>query len=151
VINEWISYFYYFGNVYVKEGFSVTQVMNLFFKSYVRYLIFFLFITWESCINTGHAQGSDTYLMPWIQEIELPGTYRELANESIFLDHHGNLFLGKEHGLAIIEGTQTSQILMKGPVFVSGNQSDTLVYAAAEALDTGIPERLCSFRNPDAP
>jgi class 3 adenylate cyclase len=94
-------------------------------------LIFFLIIAWESCFTTGHAQGNNTYLTPWIQEIELPGTYREMANESFYLDHHGNLFLGKENGLAIIGGTETSQILMKGPVFVTGNQSDTLVYAAA--------------------
>jgi class 3 adenylate cyclase len=105
--------------------------MNLFFKSYCRYLIFFLIIAWESCIITGHAQGNNTYLTPWIQEIELPGTYREMANESFYLDHHGNLFLGKENGLAIIEGTETSQILMKGPVFVTGNNSDTLLYASA--------------------
>ncbi|MEJ2596542.1 MAG: hypothetical protein P8100_15775, partial [bacterium] len=65
------------------------------------------------------------------QEVELPGPYRELANESFYLDHRGNLFLGKENGLSIIEGKHISHILMKGPVYVTGTHSDTLYYTSA--------------------
>ena len=131
MINEWLRYFYKFGNVYDKEGFSVTQVMNLFFKSYCRYLIFFAFITCESSFNAALSQQNIYFLTPWIQEIELPSPYRELANESFYLDHQETLFLGKENGLSIIEGNNTLHIQMKGPVFVTGNHSDTLYYAAA--------------------
>ncbi len=105
--------------------------MNLFFKSYGHNLIFLLFTAWVSGINTGYSQQRSYYLTPWIQEVELPDTYREMANESIYLDHHGNLYLGKENGLAIIQGNSITQILMQGPVFVTGNHSDTLFYAAS--------------------
>ncbi len=104
--------------------------MNLFFKSYRNYLIFFLLLTWEPGFNCGMAQESSFYLSPWIQEIKLPVQYSDIPNKSFYLDDLGHLFLGKENGLSIIDGERSIHLHMNGPVYVTGGKSDTLFYAA---------------------
>lgn len=108
--------------------------MNLFFKSYRVHLIFFLLITCETCTNWGLAQSYELQLRPWIQEINLPPQYREIANQTFFRDHYGSLFIGKENGLHIINGSQTSYFHLEGPVYVGGGVSDTLYYASRNDL-----------------
>jgi adenylate cyclase len=103
--------------------------MNLFFKSYRVYLIFFLLIACESFISQGFAQQGDLKLTPWIQEINLPFQYSEIPNETFYRDPRGTLFIGKNNGLCIIDGEQISFIHMDGPVYVTGDSSDTLYYA----------------------
>ena len=104
--------------------------MNLFFKSYRNCLIFFLLITWEPGFNYGMAQERSYYLTPWIQEIKLPSQYKDIPNESIFLDNLGHLFIGKENGLSIVDGNSSIHLHMDGPVYVTGRDRDTLFYAA---------------------
>ena len=104
--------------------------MNLFFKSYRNYLIFFLLITWEPCFNCGMAQETSSYLTPWIQEIKLPTQYRDIPNESFYLDDMGSLLVGKENGLSIVKGNRSIHLHMNGPVYVTDGGSDTLFYAA---------------------
>jgi len=104
--------------------------MNLFFKSYRNCLIFFLLLTWESGFNCGMAQERSFSLTPWIQEIKLPSQYRDIPNKSFYLDNNGHLFVGKENGLSIVDGKSSMHLHMDGPVYVTGNESDTLFYAA---------------------
>ena len=120
--------------------------MNLFFKSYRVYLIFFLLITCESCINWALAQQSDLHLTPWIQEVNLPSQYSEIPNETFFRDRHGTLFIGKENGLIIINGPKISQFHMEGPVYVCGDDSDTLYYVSKNDLGFLVREEGGSFR-----
>ena len=108
--------------------------MNLFLKSYRVYLIFFLLITCETCVNRGFAQQSDLWLTPWIQEINLPSPYNEIPNETLFRDLHGTLFIGKENGLHIIDGRNISYIHMTSPVHVGGSGSDTLYFVSGNDL-----------------
>ena len=104
--------------------------MNLFFKSYRIYFIFFLLITCETCINHGIAQESKLHLTPWIQEINLPSQYSEIPNETFFRDHRGTLFIGKSNGLSIIKGKEVSHFHMPGPVYVCEDGIDTLFYVS---------------------
>ena len=113
---------------YVKDGASVTQVMKLFFKSYRGYLIFTFFIAWLSAINTSLAQVRKVDLAPWIQEIGTPAPSRDVAHVSLHIDRYGHLFLGRENGLIIQEKNRHVRLPMNGPVFVTGDQSDTLIY-----------------------
>lgn len=103
--------------------------MNLFFKSYRFYFIFFLFITCESGFNRGLTKGKSIYLTPWIQEIRLPSQYADIPNKSLFLDDFGHIFLGKENGLTIIHGKSSVHLHLDGPVYVTGTDPDTLFYA----------------------
>jgi class 3 adenylate cyclase len=108
--------------------------MNLFFKSYRYCLIFFLLITCESGFNRGIAQDNNLYLTPWIQEIILPSPNHEIPNETFYRNQRGTLFIGKSNGLTIISGKKMSYLQMGGPVYVGGNDSDTLFYAAQNDL-----------------
>lgn len=120
--------------------------MNIFFKSYRNYLIFFLLIACESCFNCGIAQNNQRYLDPWLQEINLPVQYNEIPNETFFRDHLEILFIGKNNGLTIIDGTQVNHLSMPGPVYVTGNDSDTLFYAAPNDLGFLIRDEYSTFR-----
>ena len=120
--------------------------MNLFFKSYRIYLIFFLLITSESCFNWGLAQQSKLNLAPWIQEINLPSEYSEIPNETFFRDLEGTLFIGKENGLSILNGPHSSHFPMNGPVYVCGDDSDTLCYVARNDLGFLVKQEDYSFR-----
>ena len=108
--------------------------MNLFLKSYRVYFIFFLFITCETCITRAFAQQSDLWLSPWIQEINLPPPYNEIPNETLFRDQQGTLYIGKENGLHIIDGSRISYVHMKGPVHVGSFGSDTLYFVSGNDL-----------------
>jgi adenylate cyclase len=108
--------------------------MNLFFKSYKYCLIFFLLISCESGIIRGIAQDHNLYLTPWIQEIILPSPNHEIPNETFYRNHRGTLFIGKGNGLTIVAGQEMSHLNMEGPVFVEGDDSDTLFYAAQNDL-----------------
>lgn len=126
--------------------------MNLFIKSYRIYFIFFLAITCVSGINRGFAQQGDLLLAPWIQEINLPSQYSEIPNETFFCDSHGTLFIGKNSGLSVINGGQSSYFHLDGPVYVTGNDSDTLYYVSRNDLgflvrEEGHPFRLISRKH----
>ena len=120
--------------------------MNLFFKSYRVFLIFFLLITCESCINWGFAQQSDLHLTPWIQEINLPSQYSEIPNETFFRDTEGTLFIGKENGLIIINGADISHFPMDGPVYICEDDSDALYYVSKNDLGFLIREEGGAFQ-----
>jgi class 3 adenylate cyclase len=120
--------------------------MNLFFKSYRVRFIFFLLITCETCINWGFAQSNHLRLSPWIQEINLPSQYREIPNQTFFCNSDGTLFIGKVNGLNIISERRSSYLFMEGPVYVSGDASDTLYYAARNDLGLLIRQENGSFR-----
>ncbi|MFH0756458.1 MAG: adenylate/guanylate cyclase domain-containing protein [Bacteroidota bacterium] len=104
-------------------------------------MIFFVFVTCESCFNWGIAQNSTFYPTPWIQEIELPDQYVDIPNKSFFLDHLGHLFLGKENVLTILNENKSVHIQMNGPVFVTGQGSDTLFYACKNDIGLLIKEK----------
>jgi len=108
--------------------------MNLFFKSYRIFLIFFLLLAWETCFTSGIAQENTLYLSPWIQEIKLPAPYSEIPNVSCYQDQKGTIFLGKENGLTIVNGKDFNHLHLNGPVYVTGGDSDTLFYAAENDL-----------------
>ena len=120
--------------------------MNLFFKSYRICLIFLVLIACESSIIWGFAQQSDLDLIPWIQEINLPSQYGEIPNETFYRDRHGTLYIGKSNGLSIINGNQLSHLYMDGPVYVTGDGSDTLYYVSRNDLGFLIREKGPSFR-----
>ncbi len=120
--------------------------MNLFFKSYRNYLIFFLLITCVSCINCGFAQQNDLQMTPWIQEINIPSQYSEIPNETFFRNQQGTLFIGKNSGLSIINGREISHFHMDGPVYVTGDDSDTLYYVSENDLGFLVREEGRSFR-----
>jgi adenylate cyclase len=120
--------------------------MNLFIKSYSIYFIFFLLITCESSINWAFAQNGTLHLTPWIQEINLPSQYSEIPNETFYCDNLGTLFIGKSNGLSIINGNQISFMQMDGPVYVTGDDSDTLYYVSENDLGFLIRETGPAFR-----
>ena len=119
--------------------------MNLFFKSYRIYLIIFLLITCVSSINCGFSQEYDLRMTPWIQEINLPSQYREIPNETFFRDSLGSMFIGKNNGLSIIIGEDVHHIHMNGPVYVTGDGSDTLYYVSEDDLGFLIKEEGPSY------
>jgi len=104
--------------------------MNLFFKSYRICLIIFLFITVESCFICGVAQSRNLHFTPWIQEINLSSLYKDIPNVSFYQDRDGTLLIGKDNGLCILKGEKIDHLALNGPVFVTGDESDTLYYAA---------------------
>jgi adenylate cyclase len=108
--------------------------MNLFFKSYRYYLVFFLLVAYESGFNRGIAQDNRLYLTPWIEEIILPSQNPEIPNETFYRDPSGTLFIGKNNGLTMVSGHEMSHLPMSGPVYVTGDGSDTLYYAAMNDL-----------------
>ncbi len=59
----------------------------------------------------------------------MPYQYKDIPNESIYLDRHGHLFVGKTNGLSVVEGSHSYHLQMHGPVYVTGGDSDTLFYA----------------------
>ncbi|MCD4710232.1 MAG: hypothetical protein K8R52_05250, partial [Bacteroidales bacterium] len=85
-------------------------------------------------------------MTPWIQEINLPSQYSEIPNETFFRDRRGTLFIGKNSGLSIINGRQISHFHMDGPVYVTGDDSDTLYYVSRNDLGFLIREEGPSFR-----
>ncbi|MEN8156399.1 MAG: adenylate/guanylate cyclase domain-containing protein [Bacteroidota bacterium] len=93
-----------------------------------------MFIACEPCFNCGIAQNSAIYPTPWTEEIKLPGHLAHIPNNSFYLDDSGHLFLGKENGLSILNESSTAHIDMDGPVYVTGNGSDTLFYAGLNDL-----------------
>lgn len=119
--------------------------MKLFFKSYKIYLIFFILIACESSFTWGIAQDRSLYPHPWIQEINLPDHLADIPNASFYLDQQENLFLGKDNGLSIIRGVNYQQIDMKGPVFISGNGSDTIFYACKNDMGFLLKDKSGSF------
>ncbi len=120
--------------------------MNLFFKSYRVCLIFFAFVTCESSFNCGIAQHSSYYPTPWIQEIKLPDHYADIPNKSFYKDHLGQLFLGKENGLTILNENRSVHIHMNGPVFVTGNGSDSLFFACENDMGLLVKDTEGKFR-----
>ena len=112
--------------------------MNLFFKSYKYGLI--------SGFIRGFAQDNILYLTPWIQEIILPSPNHEIPNETFYRDPLGTLFIGKNNGLTIVSGKGMNHLLMDGPVFVSGDESDTLYYAAQNDLGFLVRQSSNVFR-----
>jgi class 3 adenylate cyclase len=115
--------------------------MNLFFKSYKYCLIFFLLIACESGFNRGFAQENKLYQTPWMEEIILPSPNQDIPNETFFRNHIGTLFIGKNNGLTIVSGHKMSHLLMDGPVYVQGQDSDTLFYAAQNDLGFLVREQ----------
>ena len=91
-------------------------------------------MTCESCFNRGIAQVHNFYLQPWIQEINLPQHFNDIPNNSFHLDGNKNLFLGKSNGISIINGINFHHLYLDGPVFISGNGSDTIYYASKNDL-----------------
>jgi adenylate cyclase len=110
-------------------------------------LIFFVLITWETCSSCGLAQGSGTYPVPWIQEIKLPDHYTDIPNCSFYLDRFGHLFLGKDNGLTIISENGSIHRHMNGPVYVTGNGSDTVLYACQDNIGLLFPDGNGKYRD----
>jgi len=109
-------------------------------------LIFFLLITCESGFIRGFAQDNILYLTPYIQEIILPSPNHEIPNETFYRDPLGTLFIGKNNGLTIVSGQDMNHLLMDGPVFVCGDDSDTLFYAAQNDLGFLVRQPHHAFR-----
>lgn len=105
-----------------------------------------MLITCESSIKCGFAQQSNLELIPWIQEINLPSQYGDIPNETFYRDRHGTLFIGKNNGLTIISGSQMFHLYMDGPVYVTGDGSDTLYYASLNDLGFLVREKGPTFR-----
>ncbi|MEA3461520.1 MAG: adenylate/guanylate cyclase domain-containing protein [Bacteroidota bacterium] len=84
-------------------------------------------------------------MTPWIQEINLPSQYSEIPNETFYRDSHGTMFIGKNNGLSIISGKQIRHFHMNGPVYVTGNGSDTLYYVSEDDLGFLIKENGASY------
>jgi class 3 adenylate cyclase len=120
--------------------------MNLFFKSYKVYLIFLLFISCESSFCRAKAQDRQLHLLPWIQEVKLPSLYPDFPYQSMHQNQQGILFLGKENGLLILQGQKVDHIPLPGPVFVAGESSDTLFYAAENDMGFLIRDKESEFR-----
>jgi len=102
-------------------------------------------MTCESGINRGIAQDLPHIPHPWIQEINLPAHFTDIPNESIYLDKDGNLFLGKENGLSIFNGNSFYHLLMNGPVYVTGNGSDTIHYACKNDMGLLLKDKSGRF------
>ena len=122
-----------------------SQVMKLFFKSHINSLIFFLLIACESTFNIGIAQVHNFYAHPWIQEINLPEHFNDIPNNSFHFDGNKNLFLGKTNGLTIINGNSSYHLSMDGPVYISGNESDTIYYASENDLGYLLKDKSGKF------
>ncbi len=122
-----------------------SQVMNLFFKSYRICLIFFILFACESGFNWGIAQDYSFFPYPWIQEINLPEHFADIPNESFYLDNTGTLFLGKANGLSVISESNSYHLQMEGPVYVSGNGSDTIYYACKNDMGFLLNDRSGKF------
>ncbi|MDF1573656.1 MAG: adenylate/guanylate cyclase domain-containing protein [Bacteroidales bacterium] len=85
-------------------------------------------------------------MTPWIQEINLPAPYNEIPNETFYRDHGGTLFIGKSSGLNIIDGREFTYFHMDGPVYVCGDDSDTLYYVSQNDLGFILREEGHTFR-----
>ena len=103
--------------------------MNLFFKSYKIWLFFLTFITFQTLSTSAKELDKTGYLTPGIQHYKLQLYPPDVPNNSIYKDVYGTLYIGKESGLNIINGSEIMYIPMNGPVYISGNRSDTIFYA----------------------
>ncbi|MGW8315905.1 MAG: adenylate/guanylate cyclase domain-containing protein [Bacteroidales bacterium] len=54
--------------------------------------------------------------------------------------------LGKENGIFIMDGNGNYLLPMKGPVYIAGNQSDTLVYSASGDVGYLVPDKISIFK-----
>jgi len=91
------------------------------------------------------AQDHKLDLIPWIQELKLPPLYSDFPNVSFYQDIYGILFIGKENGLSIMMGDKINHLHFQGPVFVTGNTSDTLWYAAENDMGYLIRDQGTDF------
>ncbi|MCK4750702.1 MAG: hypothetical protein KAT15_26775, partial [Bacteroidales bacterium] len=105
-----------------------------------------MLVTWESGFNWGIAQETSFYPTPWIQEIKLPDHYADIPNESFYLDRLGNLFLGKGNGLTIVNENRSVHLQMIGPVYATGNGSDTVYYACKNDFGLLLKNRNGQFQ-----
>ncbi len=128
--------------------------MNLFFKSYNKFLFFFLLITVPAPVLLSRSTDSALCFSPIVQTVQTPFQPDNQPFLSFFVDKRGVVYLGKENVLYVISGEKTHQFNLNGPVFVSGNKNDTVFYASVN--DFGVissdPERntsLNSMNHPD--
>ncbi|MFC2129329.1 adenylate/guanylate cyclase domain-containing protein [Bacteroidota bacterium] len=110
--------------------------MNLFFKSYKIYLIFFLIIALKGSDLLGNSQDSIHYLYPRILKYELPNKYINTPNTSFYKSDDGVLFVGKENGVLIIDGTSNYFSAMAGPVYITSTKSGRIEYLSSN--DFGV-------------
>ncbi|MCP4310969.1 MAG: hypothetical protein GY790_06875 [Bacteroidetes bacterium] len=108
-------------------------------------MIFFILFACESGFNWGIAQDYSFFPYPWIQEINLPEHFADIPNESFYLDNTGTLFLGKANGLSVISESNSYHLQMEGPVYVSGNGSDTIYYACKNDMGFLLNDRSGKF------
>ena len=112
--------------------------MNLFVKSYKIYLIFFLIIALKSSDLLGNRQDSIHYLQPRILEYNLPNKYINTPNTSFYISGKGVLFVGKENGVVIVDGSSHYFTAMEGPVYITSTDSERIQYLSSN--DFGVLE-----------
>ena len=139
------KYIFIFLIVHITWKQHSSQVMNLFLKSYRICLIFFLITACESSLTRGIAQDYTLFPHPWIQEINLPQDFADIPNQSFYLDGNVSLFIGKDNGINIISGNGISHLQMDGPVYISGNGSDTIYYACENDIGYMLKDKSGKF------
>jgi len=108
--------------------------MNLFLKSYNKCLIFFLFITVHVPVLSRHSTDSLLHFIPRIQEIKTTIHQDNLPYQSLYVDNNGIIYLGKENSLLIISGSSVHRFSLKGRVYISGNNKDSVFYVCSNDL-----------------
>ncbi len=105
--------------------------MNLFFKSYRIYFIFFLFITCQTSAFSGTQGNTPRYCTPRILSYDLPNSLLRSPNVSLVRDAEGRLFLGKTNGIFALDGSSVHHLPLNGPVHLARTTGGTLFYLAA--------------------
>ncbi len=104
--------------------------MNLFFKSYRIYFIFFLFITCQTTAFSGTRNDPVRYCTPRILSYDLPNSLLRSPNVSLEMDPDGRLFLGKNNGIFVLDGSSVHHLPVNGPVHLARTPGGTLFYMA---------------------
>ncbi len=110
--------------------------MNLFFKSKKIYLIFFLILSMEGSALLGNKEDSIHFLNPRILEYNLPNKYLNRPNTSFYKSEKGVIYIGKDNGILVIDGSKSYFNSMEGPVHIASSETGRINYMASSDFGT---------------
>lgn len=102
--------------------------MNLFFKSYKFYLIFFLTGLLNYAVLLGQESQTSFGLVPETIEFEIPSRYNRTPNTSFCRNEKGVYFIGKEDGFLAIDAGKVVYRPMSAPVYLARLASGQILY-----------------------
>lgn len=84
----------------------------------------------------GNKQDSIHYLNPRILKYNLPNNHLRTPNTSFFKSKNGVLYIGKENGILVLDGSSNFFTAIEGPVHIGSSGNGIIHYLASNDLGT---------------